>query len=66
MSEPISVWGSDVTPSLPEPVDQTQVLLQLGDTHVMTPDGMKLNMSAAVREEIFAARYSPNRDPGSV
>lgn len=51
-------WGSDVPVSMPEPIEPSDILLDFG-THVFTPDGMKLNMSAAVRAEVMASAYRP-------
>lgn len=53
-----NAWGSDVPVSMPEPVDQGDVLLDFG-SHVFTANGMRINMSRAVRAEITANAYEP-------
>jgi hypothetical protein len=52
-------WGTDVPVSMPEPIDETEILLPIGDSHVFTPDGMKVHMSKAVRAEITSRVYRP-------
>ena len=51
-------WGSDVPVSMPQPIDPSDILIDFG-SHVFTPDGMKVNMSRAVRAEIAANAYEP-------
>ena len=52
-------WGSDVPVSMPKALaPDEEVLVDFG-THVFTPDGWKLSMSPAVRDEINSSRYAP-------
>jgi hypothetical protein len=51
-------WGSDVPVSMPEPIDESEILVDFG-THVFTATGMKLYASASVRQEIVASAYVP-------
>ena len=51
-------WGSDVPPSMPEPIDPSQILVDFG-THVFTPDGLRIKMSREVREDLISHAFLP-------
>jgi hypothetical protein len=58
MPENASGWGSDVPVSMPVPIDDQDIVLDMG-THAFTPDGLRVWMSKAVREEIVTNAYTP-------
>jgi len=53
-----TAWGSDVPVSMPEPIDEDDIIIDFG-THVFTSTGMKLNASRSVRQEIVSNSYTP-------
>lgn len=52
-------WGTDVPVSMPEPIDEADIILPLGQSHVFTANGMRLHTSRAVVAEIVANSYTP-------
>lgn len=54
----VTSWGSDVPISMPEPIDESEVLIDMG-SHAFTPDGLRIVMSRSVREEIVSSSYTP-------
>ncbi len=58
MADPMTAWGSDARVSMPEPIDPADVVIDFG-SHVLTPDGLRLNVSRAVRDEIVSFAYLP-------
>lgn len=58
MADNVTSWGSDVPVSMPVPIDEETILIDFG-THVFTPNGMRVYMTRAVREDIVANAYAP-------
>lgn len=53
-----TAWGSDVPVSMPEPIDENEILIDFG-THVFTRGGMRVYSSRSVRESIVSNAYTP-------
>lgn len=57
-------WGTDGVISMPEPLESTEVEVVDMEGFCFTPDGLKINVSKAEREDILAHGYGPQGVPG--
>lgn len=51
-------WGCDVPVSMPEPVDHSEVRLDMG-SHVFTDQGLRVNISRADLQQIATPTFAP-------
>lgn len=52
-------WGTDGVISMPTPVDTTDTAMADMEGFCFTPDGLRINISAAEREDILSHGYGP-------
>lgn len=57
-------WGSDAPVSLPQALDSTDVQMADMEGFCFTPDGLRVNISVAEREDIIAQSHRPTGDSG--
>jgi hypothetical protein len=54
-----AMWGTDGVISMPQPLDTTDTALVDMEGFCFTPDGLRINISHAEREDIIAHGYGP-------
>lgn len=52
-------WGTDGVISMPEPLDTTDVEMADMEGFCFTPDGIRINVSRAEREDTISHGYGP-------
>lgn len=58
-------WGSDGVVSLPQALETTDTEMVDFGGFCFTPDGIRINVSRAEREDIIAQGYGPQGGPGA-
>lgn len=58
-----SVWGADDAVSMPQPLRTTDTSMADMEGFCFTPDGIRINLSAAEREGVIAQGYGPEEAP---
>lgn len=59
MTDP--AWGTNGPMSLPKALDSTDVSMVDFEGFCFTPDGLRLNLSKAEREDLLANTFKPDR-----
>lgn len=59
-----SPWGTDGVVSLPKPLENTDTKMVDFEGFCFTPDGIRVNLSAAEREDLLLNAYHPGVSRG--
>lgn len=54
-------WGTDGVVSMPQPLESTEVEMVDFEGFAFTPDGIRVNVSRAEREDTIASAFRPER-----
>jgi hypothetical protein len=54
-------WGTDGVVSLPQPLETTDTALIDMQGFAFTPDGIRVNISRAEREDLIRSAFRPTR-----
>lgn len=54
-------WGTDGVISMPQPLDTTDTAMVDMEGFCFTPDGLRVNVSRAEREDVIASAFKPER-----
>lgn len=60
-----SRWGSDAPISMPAALDSTDTAIAHMEGFCFTPDGIRIDISAAEREGVLMQGYGPQGVPGA-